>query len=820
MTAWRHRQGPRSRSWHNMSMRLVCIAVCLAGPTALAAAPSDAQARPTIDEIVTTARRREERLQDIPVAATTFSREDLDRYGLASLEQISSDTPHLVISRGVSGAGPTLWMRGVGTSGGSAGFDPAVGIVIDGVSYARGRWVQQGYFDLEAAEVLKGPQALYFGKNNSAGLISLRTANPGDSFEAYVLAGYETEAQETVIEGMVSVPITDTFGARLALRQSDMSGFMKNSAQPQVGVDPLGYVIPGGLNSRLPNERDQLGRLTLRWQPDERLEVIGKANWARNRDSSRYSTLQQVRCFGPGGQPQPIFGVPDPFDDCTRNFTQAMSDIPDEMIAGEPHPISKRGGEQWSEYDARSFSLDISYQLDHVSLNSITSLIKYDNAYMGNSSFDSAGQIVVFEDEGYEAFSQEVRMVTSFDQPLNFMAGFFYQDLRFDFRNSPRIAPVPPDALTGRQFSWDKTSRADGQTWSVFGEAVWEITDHVELAAGVRYTEEKNDSSLSMDYIHSALAGVFTSQPFEFGFKDTNVSPQVTLTWRPRNDLTTFVAYREGFKSGGFDHSFIPTRADATIDDLTFESETASGFEIGAKGTLFDRQLRYAVTVYRYTFDDLQVFALDNETTTFFVDNAAKARTTGFELDFDWLATSQLSVRGALGFNKGEYSEFLAQCWSGQSFEAGCDQEADPITGRGNLTDRSGKPLPRAPEWNARLGMLYSQPLMEGWTAMLGVDGSYSSSFLLDERGTPDTVQSGYFRLDANARIISSDERWELAFIGRNLTNKAIAHVGFGRPLTGGASGLPEGSPGQIRSDVTIGVERGRSVMARLAYRI
>jgi iron complex outermembrane receptor protein len=813
---------------HRMSSWLAAASgVALVAGLFAAAAPAFAQSADgtqsprgrQIEEVVTTSRQRTETLQDVPVAVTGFSRESLDMYNLNDLEKIATDTPNLIVGRGISGSGPTIHLRGVGTNGGSAGFDPAVGIVIDGVSYARGRWVQQGYFDVDRVEVLKGPQALYFGKNNSAGLISLTTADPDAEFEGYGKIGYEIEARETVAEAVASIPLSDTFGVRLAFRFSDFDGFIRNQAEPIVGQDPLGFVIPGALNKRLPNEQEYLGRVTLKWVPNDNLEAKLKVSAARNTDSSRYSTLQQLVCYGPNGEPQPIFGVRDPYDDCTQNFTQSLADLPDELMSGEPDEFKKNGGEQWSEFESFSATFQADYSLEDITLTSITAYTWYDNQYMGNSEFSAQGQVGVYENARYGTFSQELRGVTTLDGPFNLLAGVYFQDIDFSFRNSARIFPAPADPVTGRYWSYDKISTTRGKTWSAFAELTWNITDAIELTGGARYTRETKDSDLQSTYVHSLLRGALTDRSLQNKFKDTNVSPQATVTWRPSEELTLYGAYRQGFKSGGFDNSFLLTNTSAEREDLTFKSETSNGFEIGAKTALLDRTLQINATAYRYTFKNLQVQELDTETTQFKIRNAGKARTTGVEMDFTWLASDALSLRGAAAYNDGHYVDFIVGCYSGQSIEAGCDRVRNPANGRFTSQDRSGEPLIKAPKWTLRLGFSYELPLTADWRWMLTGDASYSDDYLLDEKGTPGAVQDDYVLVDASARLLDADDRWEFAVIGRNLSNRAIAFTGLGRPLTGGSSGLPAGTPGQTFSDVTVGVQRGREIMFQITYR-
>lgn len=772
-----------------------------------------------IDEVISTARQRQESLQDIPVVATALPRQVLDRYSITDLEKIAQITPNLIIGNGSSGGGPTLYLRGVGSNSGSAGFDPAVGIVIDGVFYSRSRFVTQGFFDMESVEVLKGPQALYFGKNNSAGLISIRTANPGDEFEAYGKVAYEVEAEEIIAEAATSIPISDTLSMRLAVRFSDMDGWIRNQAGPQTGVDPLGIDLPGALRAKQPNEDEILGRITFRWTPNDELEAIFKAQGARNTDSNRLIGTQLILCRGPGNTPQTVLGVPDPFDDCIQNFTQSVGDYPTAFVNSEPEEFGD--GELFSKYESFTTSLQVVYTLEDVTLTSVSGFIYYDTEYFANADLSAASQIPFYEHNSYGAFSQELRALTTFDIPVNFMAGFYYQDVDLDVRNSSRVAPLPPDSRNGRQFSWDKNSTTQEQTWSIYGEVIWNVTDDIELAGGARYTEEKKNFLFEAPFIHEIFLNflqIFDDQPRPGNFSDNNLSPQVTLTWHAQENITLFGAYKEGFKSGGFDNSFIPG-AGFDNEDLEFKSEEAKGFEFGAKTQLLDETLQFNIAFYRYKVTNLQVQQLNGQTTLFFIDNAAAARTTGFEAEFTWIATDQLSFHGGMSYTKARYREFTPNCFSGQTQEAGCTETINPASGLPTQTNRAGFPLVNAPQWLANLGLVYEFPVANGWDAILTADGRYSDDYLISESGIPGAVQDDYAIIDASFRVIGGDDAWEFAIIGRNLTNEAVATGGFGRALTGGGQGLPEAAGASVLADFAGIIQRGREIMFEVTLR-
>lgn len=799
----------------------VAVAALSGAMTPNVLAQTQATSRVAIDEIIVQARQREETLLEAPIAVTALAGATIERLALNDLTQMANYVPNLYVSYGSSGGASEMYLRGMGTGSGSAGFSSAVGLLIDGVYFERGRWVQQGYFDVEQVEVLKGPQALYFGKNNSAGLVVLRSRGPGDTFEANLKVGNEFNADERLIEGGVSIPLSDTLAVRLAGRHTRQDGWIRNTSQPQTGVDPLGFDLPGaGDASKMPATRDSLGRMTLRWDATPELEAVFRYSFARNKDNGSIGREMLSLCHGPGGGAQPVFGVPSPFDDCTKNYRNSRGQAAPELLATEPAEFGN--GAYFTDYKSHTTSLQLTYELDHFTLYSTTAWQHYDVEQTENASFSDDAQVPFYEHTDWEAWSQEFRLASRFDGPVNVLFGALYTDSELFFRNSSRVAPLPPDSGTGRLWSWDKPASEDGRAWSAYGEVTWDITPTVELATGARYTREKKDSEITPTFVHEILIalGALSDQSFASTFKDSNWSPQATLTWRPSDTLTLYGAYREGFKSGGFDLSFL-LGARASLDDLTFDSEEASGWEVGAKTLLLDGRLSVNAAAYRYTFDNMQVQILDTATTTFNIGNAAEARTTGAEVDWNWLLSDSLSFRGALAYNKAQYEEFFAPCHAGQSVEAGCNSDLDPVSGAFKTTDLGGETMLLAPRWVALSGLFYERSIGNtGLIGSAGLDGRYSSSYGSARDRVPGTTQGSFFWWDGSLSLRSADDRWEVSVIGRNLTNRRVASRGQSRALTGGPSGFPEGDPRLgILPDAVVRLERKRQIWLQATMR-
>ena len=277
-------------------VRLLTAAL-LAGVTFGADAFAQEQAADTggIQDIVVTARKRVETTQDVPLAVTAIPAEKLNRYDLSSLERVSVATPSFSIGRAPSGAGATLVMRGIGSNSTSIGLEQSVAVIVDGAYYGQGRTINEGFFDLGRLEIMKGPQALFFGKNATAGVVSITTADPGDHLEVITRAGYEFKAQQVIGEAIVSTPVTDTLGVRLAVRGSSMGrGYFNQLGTDQIYptsdrtsaaqvVTPTNHAAAPAGDGR---GKDIYVRGTVKWQPTTDFTATIKANFGSNTNNN------------------------------------------------------------------------------------------------------------------------------------------------------------------------------------------------------------------------------------------------------------------------------------------------------------------------------------------------------------------------------------------------------------------------------------------------------------------------------------------------------------------------------------------------------
>lgn len=342
-----------------------------------------------------------------------------------------------------------------------------------------------------------------------------------------------------------------------------------------------------------------------------------------------------------------------------------------------------------------------------------------------------------------------------------------------------------------------KSSYTKGETMALFGQATFKILPTLELAGGVRYTDETKNSYFTQPYNNPLVTAIFRDKNDPDGLGEvtarqhfTNWSPEATLAWKPTSDVMVYGAYKTAYKSGGFSNGGINSKFSSDPKgDLTFDPEKAEGFEVGFKSTLLDRQLRFNVTAFTYKYKDLQVDFF-NSPIFAFQTLTADARTKGVEVEFQFApyAIPGLDLHGSINYNKARYSSFpLAPCYAGETPSEGCNLAGN------TRQDLTGMPLSVAPDWTGSLGAGYETPIGGNLKLGVNVDSKYSDSYLASGFGNPLSKQGSYITIDAGLRVGAEDDNWQIALIGKNLTNKFYVTGVVDGPSTGGGTGTAAG---------------------------
>lgn len=748
------------RSW---KLRLaaffgMCVSTSVAGPACAQDVGGSAR---QLEEVVVTARKTEESLQNVPVAVAVISQAQLENNAATDLSKVGELAPQVSMSQSGSGTGAVITVRGVSSGSNDAGLDQSVAIEVDGVPLSRGQVISSAIFDLEQIQILQGPQALFFGKNSPAGVISLNSANPTSTFEGYATAGYEFEAEQQFFEGAVSGPLSDTLKARLAFRGSQMEGWLKNVAQPVQDIVNPAVTDPGATMGREgPDDEIYAGRLTLLWEPTEDFAANLKVTVnSQNRNAGNASS--EPFCIN--GQTQPVLlgTVPLPNADCAKNQVKAHGSVAPQYAVNIPY---SNGGVPYLDSRYVLTALEMNKRFDAITLTSTTGYYDQTVQQMSVSDWSPYATIWAASKETYKLFTEELRANSDFDGPVNFMAGLYYETFDRTFFNAPDLFHVfNPVAQNYATVLMD--SKSDGDYFSAFAQIRWDILPNLELAGGARYSrDEKNMNiwNLATGPAPAYATLLPVGQVLRSEYSDDNVSPEATLSWHPAADQTLYVAYKTGYKAGGMANPYLVFTS-ATPENIQFQPEEAKGFEAGYKATLLNRTLRLDLIGYQYDYDDLQVASYNADTISFTISNAAQAKIEGVQGSFEWYALDALTLRGNVGYNRAKYERYPnAQCFTGQTAATGCI---------GGQQDLGGKALLRAPELTYSLGADYSPRFVAGWATTLSVQGTYTDDYETAADYAPAGHQNSFWLLNAALRVGPDDGRYEVALIGRNLTD-------------------------------------------------
>jgi iron complex outermembrane receptor protein len=823
------------------SSATLAFAVCDPVSAARAAtgdATADATTQPTgLQEVIVTARRKEENIQNVPVVETAIPAAQLHNYALDSVEKIAATVPELKVVRGNSGSGADISLRGVGTSFTSIGLEQSVAVDVDGVYYGQGRIINEALFDMKQVEVLKGPQALFFGKNATAGVIAFTTADPTPTWEGSLRASYELTAQEPTLEGYVSGPITDRLSIRFALEYEDMlGGYVRNLAPATTyttldvsnGFAPTVHTVPAPIRDA-PQEKDLVGRFTVKYLLTDDLTNTLKATFDRYNVID--ATWNDITFFCPLG-----FRQTDPSEGCGKNWDIYQNPLPPEIAATNPI-TARHGGQLYQDYYSEAVSDDLKYEGQKLSLDWLTGYHHFVNYFEGDydltGAVDSPAGTWGIEKSQYQAVSTELRGQSKFSGPVNFMAGFLYQSTLLDFNQFVIFPGGLSNLALNNQDDYvtvEKLSQTNGQTYSGFGQVIWDITPTINVTGGVRYTHETKDSFFIQPYVVAPYQGVFRQYNPALGMVSSNntfiganqvfnnASPEATLSWKPRSNVTLYVAYKTGYKSGGFSGSALNSAvANTTAAELTFAPETVTGFEGGVKSTLLNGTLRLNADAFDYTYDNFQVDFFDSVHIDYITKNAAQLETRGVEGQADWApeAVPGLLINAAVAYDDAFYKSFPdAPCYGGETIAEGCTLDANPASSSFGQTvqNLTGSPAGQAPKWVGTLGVNYERSVGAGLKFGVSANAQFSSSYHLSQFGYPFDSQPSFAAFDAALRLGSEDGRWELALIGKNLTNQFILTSGLDVPSTGSGTGTAAG----IHSDLGGTPQPPRTIMLQV----
>lgn len=556
-----------------------------------------------VDDIVVTAQFRSERLQDVPVAISSLSGDDLAASGANDLTGLSAKVPGLYLSS-YSTLSPQLYIRGVGSNDDGITAEGAVGVYVDGIYVGRASAALFDLFDVERVEVLRGPQGTLYGRNTNGGAIRVETKKAGPGTSGAVELGIGNFGQRTA-RGMLNGALSDTVFAKIAAGYKKRDGWTRDEATGQ----------------KLNNEDSFSVRGQIRYEPSPDLEAAISADYSRDRPGSSFKEVVAGSLFGLYEE------TPDRF---TGNYDQLNAYIKRDIVG---------------------LSAQVNWDFGDAVLSALSGYRETDIAY--TEDYDSTPFPVVHVDTRQRAkqFTQELRLVSEEKQiGLSWILGGFF--LADKGQSSDQFL-LPffelPDELT--------EARTKTRSLAIFGELGYRFSDKFKLTFGLRYSNERKDLSVKRSY-RFADSSLFDFVPLtESTVKFDNVSPRAIFEFTPIEDFLTYFSVTKGFKSGGFNNFPGDTFAAKTA----FRPEKITAYELGAKATLVDRLLRLNVALFQYDYTDLQVFApidTGGQLPLVQISNAAKARIKGAEVELRLEPVSNVTLNFNYAHLLSRYREF------------------------------------------------------------------------------------------------------------------------------------------------------------------
>ncbi|WP_088309775.1 TonB-dependent receptor [Novosphingobium sp. B 225] len=706
-----------------------------------------------LEEIVVTAQKREEGLSRVPISIAAVSGDAIAEKGTANLEQLSSTVPNLRITQ--TGIANRIAIRGI-SSGDNKGFEQSAAMFVDGVYYGRDQLVRMPIVDVQRVEVLRGPQPTLFGKNAIAGAISIINRKPTDEFGGSLNASYEFEHKEAQVTGVINVPMGDKAGMRLVGYHRSMDGYMFNTT----------------LNRDEPHVDTTFLRGTFALD-DGPISATLKLEYAD------FKVLGQAR----------------------ENFSPRGTYSVSPFFSGVDTVLDWRSQNNGFDSKTKIFNstLNVDVGIGSHTLNLTSGYVHYSAAEILDVDFTALPMLDgTNQDEKYDQLSQEVRLTSPNEGPLTYILGGYFQTSKLSANDTIQLGSFF-QGLSGpfaafRPLGDSRSVRAFRQTstlWSGFAQATYALTEQLRLTAGVRFNHESKDGSRKLGIvagstnlfpittIRAVWGAVRVAEHSLSGrISEDSTTPMANIQYDITDELMAYASYARGAKAGGFDIRSNAAPTHPTFPgSFIFRPEKADSFEGGLKYR--SRNLSLAVSYYHTTYKDLQTSTFDGGI-GFNVDNASAAKVQGIEAEARVAIGDHLQLSGALAYLDFKYTD-----WRRGQCPFGLAANVQP----GNFCDYTGTRATFAPKWSGNAAADFNYPVGTNMKVSLNINADFSSAYRSGNVLDPFTDQAGFARIGARLGLGHIDDNWEIALVGRNLTNKRIVLTSGQLPLSNTLTG-------------------------------
>ena len=778
---------------------------------------ADAPSQPALTEIVVTAQKREQNLQDVPISVMAISGQQLKDAGITDIKNLTVLTPGMTTTSTTSENVTTVRIRGIGTVGDNPGLESSVGIVIDGVYRPRNGVGFGNLGEIDRIEVLEGPQGELFGKNNDAGIVNIVTKRPSTTFGATgEITGGNFNDREA--SGSITGPVGDFSAFRLYAGYQKRDGFL-NLETGTANIDDA-------VNNR--NFYTVRGQYLLTPSSDVSVLIVGD-----------FSRRNENCCQATPVYPGPFAGI------ITALATNPLLGGTAGQAAFPDTPSNPFNRQSFANYPIaqqiwdRGFSAELDWNLGAAQLTSISAW--RDNSVNAGNDPDYSSTALVQEPASgngtdFKQISEELRLAGK-TGGLNWLIGGFADeeilnntstilaDNQFDLylggTASAAAGVAPPNFLLlpeltgnlpGHTFIPGVSGQADSyqqteKSYAFFTNETFTLIEHLDLTAGLRYTHESKDetanynspdggsacgqllhappASAALPYSQLLLVGYGCSTPFNSFFagithgqslSEDNLNATVKLSYRYTDNVMGYVSWGNGTKAGGFNLARVtnpaaPTTAAnplgplAPVLDTEFPRETVNSFEIGLKSELAERTVRLNAAVFDQQYHDFQLNTFTG--IVFVVSSLPNVNSKGAELSLDWLTPlSGLSISGGVVYADTEITNFGDALYL-------------------FATNRLNNRLSFSPLWSGVVSAAYQVPFSSSLALRISADEKYNSSYNTGSDLDPIKIQGGYGIVDARIGIGAPDGKWAFEVWSQNLANKGYFQVAFDAPFQG-----------------------------------
>lgn len=668
-----------------------------------------------VTDIVVTARRREESIQNVPVSVTAFSSQALESRNAREVDDLLGTIPNVNATDG-------LQIRGIGYNTRNIGIEAGATVYVDGVYTGRPSTYNQDLADVASVQVLRGPQGTLYGKNSIAGVIAISTKLPEFDFEGHGRVDFGNRDRRRV-DLTVNVPLADNLAIRTSASKSSINGWIKDLINDQV--------FGGSENTTF--------RTALRWDPTPDLQIVLRADHQKIWSNPREGAVDGETLLGDDPQyapPRPIVapGKYTTVEDTRTNGTTVME-----------------GGSLTIEYSASSA----------LKITSITGY-RYNKSRIFEGEDSSAlNEIEVDFSDEQKQLTEELRASGSVGR-LDYVAGFYYFNQKSSQHNKGILGTdfaIPPLGIpAGADKIIDPAARINTDSVAAFVDLTYELTDKLELTAGGRLNKEKKNFAFK---ITSDAPALFYVVPFDTdSFTQSDFSPTFGVRYHVTRDIMTYFRYAKGYKSGGWNADFISTSPGGTaptVPSLRFGAENAETYEIGAKTSWFNHHVVLNGSVFQTNFDNLQVaqffgINIDSGSPLSVTGNAGKARIKGFELETTVIPFEGLTLSGGVGYLDARYLVF------------------NNVDGKG--ANANGNRMVGVPDWTGNASIIYSYPLANGGKITARGDYQSISARTGDPLNDPLRRSPGSWSANARLTYAAPDDRWQLSLFGSNIFDR------------------------------------------------